>query len=60
MQPKTADQSEAQLESLDLSLKCGDSVVSFILMTYYIPFSLDDLRMKTVHYTSADSVLNII
>ncbi|KAK3141673.1 hypothetical protein QOZ80_4BG0336940 [Eleusine coracana subsp. coracana] len=27
MQPDTADQSEAQLDSLDLSLKCGDSVV---------------------------------
>ncbi|GJN01915.1 hypothetical protein PR202_ga19219 [Eleusine coracana subsp. coracana] len=27
MQSETADQSEAQLDSLDLSLKCGDSVV---------------------------------
>ncbi|GJN26596.1 hypothetical protein PR202_gb14540 [Eleusine coracana subsp. coracana] len=32
MQPDTADQSEAQLDSLDLSLKCGDSVVSLILV----------------------------
>jgi hypothetical protein len=38
MEQETADESETQLDSLDLSLKCGDFVVSLTLMTQPPPF----------------------